>query len=172
MVAPLRRRGVTLMEMIMVLGIVSVLFSIAGPIITNANRQFILTRTKMELQQEARSIMYVITRSLRQARADSIEISRYNASQPFYSKIEYTTEQSSNTLVSNSMTFQQEGTVLYQVLGGSKRVISRNLDYLAFTFPRSDDMGIISVSLTLKKNIYQRQTKALHMASEKVMVMN
>jgi len=171
-----RRGGFTLMEMIMVMGIISVMFAIAAPILTNASRQFILTRTKMELQQEARAIMYIITRSLRQASAETIELSRVDSSQPFYSKIRYTTLHSTSAYVSNSFTFQQEGKVLYQVIvvNGvtNKKVLTRNLDYLAFIFPRTDDMGIISVSLTLKKNIYEGQTKALHMASEKVMVMN
>lgn len=160
------RRGVTLMEMMIVVGIVSTLFMVAAPILNQANKQFILTRTKVELQQEARGTMYVVTRSLRQAQGASITISRANANQPFYSKITFTTEQG-RTLV-----FQQEGKILYQVLSGNKRVLSRNLNYLAFTFPRTDDMGIISVSITLKKDIYEGRSKALHMASEKVRVMN
>jgi len=161
-----RCKGVTLMELMVVIGIVSALFMIGAPMLNQVNRQFILTRTRMELQQEARSVMYVITRNLRQAQADSIIISRANASQPFYSKITFTKEQGT-TLV-----FQQEGTVLYQVINTARRPLSKNLNYLAFTFPRSDELGIISVSLTLQKNIYEGRKKALHMASEKVRVMN
>ena len=161
-----RRKGVTLMELMVVVGIVSTLFMIGAPILNQVNRQFIMTRTRMELQQEARSVMYVITRNLRQAQAASIIISRASTSQPFYSKITFTKEQGT-TLV-----FQQEGTVLYQVINNAKRPLSKNLNYLAFTFPRSDELGIISVSMTLQKNIYEGRTKALHMASEKVRVMN
>ena len=167
------RKGVTLMEMMVVVGIVSALFAVAAPILTQANRQFIMVRTKVELQQEARGIMYTITRALRQAKSDSIVISRADTSQPFYSKITFVREQDASTVVSSTMTFQQEGTVLYQLMGGtSKRVLSRNLNYMAFTFPRSDDMGIISVSITFRKSIYEGKTKALHMASEKVRIMN
>jgi len=125
-----------------------------------------MTRAKVELQQEARATMYIITRALRQSSAASITISRANSSQPFYSKITFTKQQG------ETMAFQQEGVTLYQLINGHRRVLSRNLDYLAFTFPRSDDMGIISVSLTLKKGIYEGRSKALHMASEKVRVMN
>ncbi|MBU4491319.1 MAG: prepilin-type N-terminal cleavage/methylation domain-containing protein [Euryarchaeota archaeon] len=160
------RRGVTLMELLMVVAIISVLFGVAAPILNQANKHFILSRAKVELQQEARSLMYVFTRNLRQARSDSILINRANSNQPFYSKITFTKEQG-DTLV-----FQQEGQSLYQVINGVKRVLSKNLCYLAFTFPRSDDMGIISVSMTLRKNIYEGRTKALHVASEKVRVMN
>ncbi len=161
-----KRLGVTLMELMVVLGIVSALFTVAAPILLQANRQFIMVRTKVELQQEARAVMYIVTRNLRQAQGASIIISRANVSQPFFSKITFTTEKGLTLM------FQQEGTILYQVIGGGKRVLSKNLEYLAFTFPRSDDMGIISVSLTLRKSIYEGKTKALHMASEKVRVMN
>jgi len=167
-----RRRGVTLMEMIIVVGIVSALFGVAAPILLQSNRQFVMVRTKLELQQEARGIMYVLTRTLRQAEGEKIVISRANASQPFYSKITFVKEPAAATVTSSTMTFQQEGSVLYQLFGTDKRVLSRNLEYLAFTFPRTDDMGIISVSITLKKNIYEGKTKSLHMASEKVRVMN
>jgi len=172
MVTARRRKGVTLMELMIVVGIVSTLFAVAAPIILQANRQFIMIRTKMELQQEARAIMYTLTRSLRQAQKDTIILSRANTNQPFYSKIQFTTEQSTSSVVSNTFVFQQEGTVLYQLFGSNKRVLSKNLSYLAFSFPRSDDMSMISVSLTLQKNIYEGRTKALHMASEKVHVMN
>ncbi len=161
------RRGMTLMELMMVLAIISSLFAIAAPLLQQANRMFILTRTRIQLQQEARGIMYVVTRNLRQAQAATIQISRANASQPFYSRITFTKEQGGDPLV-----FQQEGRNLYQLIGGVRRTLSANLSYLAFTFPRSDDMGMISVSITLKKDIYEGRSKALHMASEKVRVMN
>jgi prepilin-type N-terminal cleavage/methylation domain-containing protein len=167
-----KRSGVTLMELMVVLGIVSILFTVAAPILLQANRQFIMVRTKVQLQQEARGIMYVITRALRQAQANSIVITRASTSQPYYSKITFTTEQSSTTLVSNNYVFQQQGMVLYQLINSQQRVLSSNLNYLAFTFPRSDDMSMISVSITLQKGIYEGRTKALHMASEKVRVMN
>lgn len=160
------RRAFTLMEMLMVIGIVSVLFSVAAPILNQANRQFILNRTRVELQQEARSVMYVMTRNLRQATSTSVTLGRANSSQPFYSKITFTKQQGA-TLV-----FQQEGTTLYQLFGASKRPLTKNLKYLAFTFPRSDEMGIISVSITLEKQIFEGRSKALHMASEKVRIMN
>jgi prepilin-type N-terminal cleavage/methylation domain-containing protein len=160
------RRGVTLMELMITVSILSIVFGITEPIFKQANRQFILNRTRVQLQQEARSVMYTITRSLRQAQSSTITITRANASQPFYSRISFTKEQGS-TLI-----FQQEGVYLYQILGGSKRPLSSNLKYLAFTFPRTDDMGIISVSITLEKPIFEGRTKALHMASERVQVMN
>ncbi|MFA7008378.1 MAG: prepilin-type N-terminal cleavage/methylation domain-containing protein [Elusimicrobiales bacterium] len=168
------RRGVTLMELMVVMGIMSALFAVAAPMLNQAVRNFIMARTKVELQQEARGIMYTLTRNLRQAKYESIVISRADANQPFCSKIKFTKD-ATTPGVSPDMVFQQEGSTLYQVIigtGTNKRPLTRNLSYMAFTFPRSDDMGILSVSLTLKKNIYEGRTKALHMASEKVRIMN
>lgn len=166
MVIMRKRLAFTLMEVLLVVGIVSALFGIVAPLLLQANRVFILSRTRVQLQQEARSTMYLLTRNLRQAQSDTIVLSRASSSQPFYSKIEFTKVQGGD------MVFQQEGTVLYQVIGGGKKALTRNLRYLAFTFPRSDDMGIISVSITLEQTIYEGRKKALHMASEKVMIMN
>lgn len=162
------RRSFTLVELIMVLAIISTLAAVGAPMMLQANRNFILSRSRIELQQEARFIMYMLTRSLRQARSATISIDRANNAQPFCSRITFTKEQG------DVLSFQQEGKTLYQRFPDTnlKRKLSGNLDYLAFTFPRSDDMTIISVSLTLRKDIYEGQTKALHMASEKVRVMN
>lgn len=150
----------------LVVAITSAVFAIAAPIMLQANRQFVMNRTRVELQQEARSIMYVITRNLRQAKSSTITSSRANPLQPFYSRISFTKQDG------RQMVFQQEGVYLYNVIGTRKVQLSKNLKYLAFTFPRSDDMGILSVSITLEKNIFEGRKKALHMASEKVRVMN
>ena len=166
-----KRPGVTLMELMITVAILSIVFSIAAPILNQANRQFILNSTRVQLQQEARAVMYIVTRNLRQAQAATITIDRAGATQPFYSRITFTKEAATQG-VSPTLVFQQEGTTLYQVIGGAKKPLSTNLKYLAFTFPRSDDMGIISVSLTLEKKIFEGRTKALHMASEKVRIMN
>ena len=167
MVKSLRRReGYTLTEMLMVVAIIGILASIGARILVQVNRYFIMTSTRSELQREARSLMYVINRNLRQAQNTSVKIDRANTSQPFYSRLTFTKIQGT------TMTFSQSGASLIQTVGSSNKTLTKNLKYLAFTFPRSDDLSIVSVSITLEKSIYQGRTKALHMASEKVRVMN
>jgi Tfp pilus assembly protein PilE len=146
--------------------IVGILAAIGGPLLLQVNRYFILSQARSELQSEARAIMYVVSRELRQAQSNTLRIDRMSNSQPFYSRITFTKVQGLN------MTFHQNGTHIVQIAGNNTKTLSRNLRYLAFSFPRSDDMTIVSVSLTLEKTIYEGRTKALHVASEKVRVMN
>ncbi|MEQ1918670.1 MAG: prepilin-type N-terminal cleavage/methylation domain-containing protein [Elusimicrobiota bacterium] len=160
------RSGFTLTEAMLTVAIVGIMAGMGANMLLQINRYYIMSRTRLDLQREARGIMYVVTRTLRQAQADSIVIDRASASQPFFSRITFMKEQGS------TMSFQQNGANLEQVVGTKTRVLSKNLRYMAFTFPRSDDMGIVSVSMTLQGAIYQGRTKALHMASEKVQVMN
>ncbi|UPT74399.1 MAG: prepilin-type N-terminal cleavage/methylation domain-containing protein [Elusimicrobiota bacterium] len=161
-----RRAGYTMTEMMITVLIVGIVSAMGAGMLLQINRFFMISRTKLDLQREARAIMYVITRNLRQAQSDTITISRNASTQPFFSKITFTKQQGT------TMSFQQNGDNLEQVVGNRTRVLSKSVRYLAFTFPRSDDMGIVSVSMTLENRIYQGRTKALHMASEKVQVMN
>lgn len=160
------RAGYTMPEVLVTVAILGILSGMGASMLLQINRYFIMSRTRLELQREARAIMYVVTRSLRQAQASTITIDRQSATQPFFSKITFTKEQGT------TMTFQQNGGNFEQIVGNKTRVLSKNLRYLAFTFPRSDNMDIISVSMTLQQAIYQGRSKALHMASEKVQVMN
>ena len=150
----------------MSVAIVAIIASVGTQILIQVNRFFILSNARTEIQREARAVMYIVTRELRQAQSNTIVIDRASASQPFYSRITFTTIQG------QTRRFQQNGTRIQQITGSNTKTLSDDLRYLAFTFPRSDDLTIVSVSFTLSKLIYQGQLKTLHMASEKVQVMN
>jgi prepilin-type N-terminal cleavage/methylation domain-containing protein len=161
-----KKTGYTLVELMIVLAIVGILFSVGGPILNTANKNWILSRSRLELQTEARAIMYLMSRNLRQAQYATINISRYNNSQPYYSKITFT------KIDGKTYSFYQNDKQLIMQYGEMKRTLTNNVRYLAFTFPESADMTILSISMTLEKDIYDYQKKALHMASEKVHIMN
>lgn len=166
MVMNRRTAGYSLTELMMVVAILGIISSVGASLLLQTNRYFIMTRTRLDLQREARSAMYVMTRELRQAQSNSIVIDRLSATQPFYSRITFTKIQGT------TMIFRQSGNLLQMIVGNNTRTLSSHVRYLAFSFPRSDDLTIVSVSLTLEESIYQGQSKALHMASEKVQVMN
>ena len=167
-----RRAGYSIVEVMMVVAILGIISSVGAGILLGANRYFIFTRTRGDLQRQSRAAMYVITRELRQAQSSTIVIDRASATQPFYSRITFTKIGAATT-----MTFEQSGNQLLQIAGNClvascRKILASNLSYLAVTFPQSDDMTIVSVSMTLQEATYQGHTKAMHMASEKVQVMN
>jgi hypothetical protein len=53
-----------------------------------------------------------------------------------------------------------------------KSILSKNLVYIAFTFPHTDDPTIVSVSLTMGKSIQLGKKKVLELTIQKVRVMN
>jgi Tfp pilus assembly protein PilW len=162
---PKEGAGTTLIEAMVMLAAVAILAFAGAQLTIQVNRYFMFSTTRIDIQREARAVMYVITREIRQATANSIVINRANANQPPYSQITFDKG-------STAMTFQQNCAKLEQVTGGKTQVLTKNLRFLAFTFSRSDDLTIVSVSFTLSKPIYQGQTKNLHMVSQKVQVMN
>lgn len=160
-----RKAGFTLTELLVTVAIIGIIFSIGPRLFIEVNRFIILHRTKIELQRDARAILEIINKNLRQAYSSTIQIDQVTG-QPYYSRISFT------RLDNRSFTFYQQGTRLIMVSGGVSKTLTESLRYMAFTPPRTEDLTIISVSLTLEKGIYEAKSKALHMASEKVMVMN
>ena len=166
MVRPRGRVGFTFIEAMLTVAVLGILATMSAQILLQVNRYFIMSRTRLDLQREARAVMYVVTRGLRQAQSDSILIDRAATSQPFYSRITLTKIQGT------TMSLNQSGADLVMTVGTKTQTLSKNVRYLAFSFPRSDQLSIVSVSLTLEGLIYEGRKKALHMASEKVRVMN
>ena len=166
-----RRRGYSLLEVMMVVTILGIVSSVGARLLLQANRYFIFTQAKADLQRQARAAMYVITSQLRQAQASTIVIDQA-AGQPYYSRVTFTP-----LGAATSISIEQNGTKLMQLAGtclaaSCQHILATHLLYLAITFSESDNMSIVSVSMTLQENTYQGHTKALHMASEQVQVMN
>ena len=159
------RPGFTLLEAMIVVAVMGIIASVGPALLVQANRFFMLSRVRADLQGQARGIMYVITRELRQAQSTTITIDQAS-NQPYYSRINFTNQNGTN------MIFYQNGNRLMQQVGNNVHTLTTSLTYMAFSFPRSDNMSIVSVSMTLQQTIYQGQTKALHMASQQVRVMD
>jgi prepilin-type N-terminal cleavage/methylation domain-containing protein len=161
----LSRRGVTLVELMVVTAIIGIIMAIVPKMYLQTRRFFFLSNSRLELQRDSRMIMSQITRELRQADSDTIVIDRYGA-QPNYSKIAFT-DVNNRTVVC-----YQSGKNLNMAISGGTKTLTTNLRYVSFALPRSNDMSIVSVAITLEKGTYEGRTKFLHMASEKVRVMN
>jgi hypothetical protein len=161
----INNKGWTIAEMAMVAAVIGIVAMIGPQLINQTTKVFVLSKAKLELQREARAAMYLITRELRQAQSNTITIDQLNG-QPYYSRIRFTKIQNVNVSIA------QKNNAILLTIGNDTTTLSQNLNYLSFTFPRSDDMTIVSVALTLQEQIYGGLFKALHMASERVRVMN
>lgn len=158
------RNGYTLMEAMMVITIIGIVVFIGPQFIIHTTRFLQLHTAKIEIQRDARLSLDLINRFLRQAVGSTVAIGQAPG-QPPYSRIRFTTFEGQDLI------FYQDGTTLYKV-AQSTVVISKNLEFIAFTYPRSDDPTIISVAMTMSKATYQGGSKALELSIEKVRIMN
>lgn len=162
-----KNKGWTLVELMIIIAMFGILSLSISSLFLQIWRFYRITHVQKELQEEARMIMEVIMRNLRNGISNTIVISRYDNQQPPYSKIDF------YTIDGSSVSYYQIGRNLYQKVAGTQtKVLSRSVTYFAITFPRSYELNIISIALTLERDLYDIRRKALHMASEKVMVMN
>lgn len=170
MKAKKKRTGFTLMELMIVVGIMGVLV-LAAPKTFIRVYQFVqLMMAKVEIQKNARGALANINRDLRQAVASSITVDSVSGMPP-HSRITFDKYNSAGGI--DQVSYFQNGNRLYQATGGGTgKMIADNLRYIAFTYPRTDDDTILSISITFEKATYEGGTKALQMAVEKVRIMN
>ncbi|MEK7745066.1 MAG: prepilin-type N-terminal cleavage/methylation domain-containing protein [Elusimicrobiota bacterium] len=160
-------RGWTLTEVMVVVAIMGILTTMAPNIMIQMTRFFRQNRARVEIQRDARTALDIINRNLRQAQASTVTVSQQSG-QPPYSRVDFTKYSGTTTA---KLAFYQSGTELVMVSVGT-RTISKNLRYLSFTYPRTDDDNIVSVSITMETGSYEGKTKALQLSVEKVRIMN
>ena len=164
------KKGYTLMELMVVVAIMGVLLLASPRIFKNAFRFVRLSFARAEIQKNARGSLSNINRELRQAQASSIVIDEL-AGMPPHSRITFTRYRPDGS--TRKISYYQNGRKLYlSVAGADGKMIADKLKYIAFSYPKTDDDSIVSVSLTFEKETYEGASKALQMAVEKVRVMN
>jgi prepilin-type N-terminal cleavage/methylation domain-containing protein len=173
MVKPIKRRsqlGFTLTEAMLVVALIGILAGIAAPLIMNLTNFWRQTTARNDIERDVRSSLDMINRFLRQARRITVVIDQASG-QPPYSRITFQTEKG------QTVSFYQAANDLMMSLtesGGSARVsrLSERLGFIAFTYPRTDDVSIISVAMTMQAPTYLGGKKALQLSIQKVRVMN
>jgi prepilin-type N-terminal cleavage/methylation domain-containing protein len=164
-----KSRGYTLVEVTIVVALLGIVSLVAPRLFLQVTRFIRMSRAQYEIQRDSKTALATINRSLRQAEASTISITN-NTGQPPYSKITFEKYVSDTT--SRTITFYQAADKLYMQDENGTRVVCENLRYIAFTYPRTDDDNILSVSITMEKATFQGRTKALQLAVEKVRIMN
>lgn len=159
-------RGITLVELIIVVLVVGILATMAARILTGGIKFWFLNLARAEIQRDARTSIDLMNRTLRQAKASTIIIDRLNTNQPPCSRIYF--EDAKN----NQISYYQDGIILQHMTNGTTNYLARNLHHVAFVYPKTDDDKIISISISFEKATYDSKTKALQLSVEKVRIMN
>lgn len=166
--APHRARsswGYTLTEAMLTVAIVGVLAMVAVPLLVNTTNFWRQTTARNDIERDVRVSLDVINRMVRQAQKSTVTVDQVSGQPPF-SRITFT------TIDGRIISFYQTGSILYQKFGDSISVLSRNVGFIAFSYPRTDDTTIISVALTAQAATYRGGSKALQLSIQKVRVMN
>ncbi len=166
--APRRRPGYTLPEALMVVAIMGILASTAAPLMVRITNFWRQTAARSDIERDVRSALETINRFLRQAKKKTVVIDQV-AGQPPFSRITFIPEKG------GAVRFYQDGNKLWMVLSSATTttsMLSDRLGYIAFTYPKTDDVSIISVAMTMQAPTYLGGKKALQLSIQKVRVMN
>lgn len=158
-------RGYSLAEVLVTVAILSILASVAAPLLIQMTNFWRQTTARYEIQRDARASLDRIDRFLRQAQGGTVVLDQVSG-QPPYSRATFTSIQG------QAISFYQTGGTLYMKLGNNVSTLSQRLGYIAFTYPRTDDTSIISVALTMQSPTYRGGKKALQLSIQKVRIMN
>ncbi len=164
-----RRRGYTLMELMVTVAILGTVVTVAGPLFLQTTNFWRLTSARYTIQRDVRTSLDTINRFTRQAQSGTVVIDSAPG-QPPCSRLQFEYENAFGSVV--PVSFYQQGKKLYMNNNGNVSMLSDSLAYIAFTYPRTDDTSIISVALTMQSPTYRGGKKALQLSIQKVRIMN
>lgn len=152
-------------EMLLTVAIIGVVAGVGAPLLTQMTNFWRQTTARNVIDQDVRASIDTINRFLRQAQSDTVVIDAASG-QPPDSRITFTSIQG------QTVSFYQSGNKLYMRLGIVVSTLSSNMAYIAFTYPRTDDISIVSVAITAQASTFRGGKKALQLSIQKVRIMN
>ena len=159
------RAGYSLTEVMLVVAILGIMATVGPTMMIQMQNFFMMTSARYEIQRDARTTLDTVNRYLRQAVATTVIMDTPTGQGPF-SRIRF------QHVDGRYMEFRQSGSKLIQVIGTAESVVSSNLIYIAFTYPHTDDISILSVSITMGKAVQLGRRKVLELTIQKIRVMN
>lgn len=165
-------KGVTLIELMLVVVILGILFSVGSNLLLTGWKFTRLSQAKTEIQRDARTCLGLMHLNLRETKYTSVAIYKFGVNNPPCSLISFT------NIDGDEISYYQDGNKLYQKIKRSGETqyftnrLAENLRYISFAYPRTDDETIISVSLCFERATYAGEAKALQLSVEKVRLMN
>lgn len=158
------RSGFTLLEAALTVSILSIV-ALLGPRLLRLTETFFNQGlARAEVQRNLRAALDQMDRSLRQASASTVSIAQDSGELPL-SRISFTMPD--GTLV----VYKLKGRKLQRLVGAQTAVLAENVEYLAFTYPRSDDDTVLSIAMTVDRRTYTGRT-SVHGGLPNVRIMN
>ena len=159
------KKGYTLLELMLTVAIIGIVGGMSAPLLTQMTNFWPQTSARNTIQRDVRHSLDLMNRFIRQGQSGTVVIDAA-ANQPSCSRITFTSIQG------QTVSFYQEGNKLHMRLSDNISTLSNSIAYIAFTYPRSDDVSLISVSLTAQSSTYRGGKKALQLSIQKVRIMN
>jgi len=160
-----RKRGYTLMEVLMVVAILGIVGGMGAPLLMQMTNFWRQTTARNAIQRDVRTTLDLINRFARQAKSATVVIDAAPG-QPPCSRVTYTSVQG------ETVSFFQTGNKLFMSMAGKTSMLSENIAYISFTYPRTDDITLLSVAVTAQAATYRGGKKALQLSIQKVRIMN
>lgn len=158
-------KGYTLTEAMITVAIIGGISAASAPLLLRVTNFWRQTTARSVIERDVRSSMDTFNRFARQAQSATVIIDSA-AGQPPSSRITFTNIQG------QTVSFFQSGNKLYMTVAGKRSMLSSNIAYIAFTYPRTDDTTLISVAMTTQAATYLGGRKALQLSIQKVRIMN
>lgn len=162
-------RGFTLTEMLLVVSIIGIVASLGSILLVQFQNFYFSANAHNTVQRDARQSLDAINRMLRQAVGSSIVIYTPRISgnyQGAFSGISF------NTVEGSQVSFYQNGNQLIEKVGNNVSVLSRNLAYLAFSFPNTSQPTIVNVALSMSQNVQLGRKQVFELSNQSVGIMN
>ncbi len=147
------------------IALLGILSAGSAPLLVQMTNFIQQTSARNNIQRDVRSSLDVIGRFTREAQNSTVVIDQV-LGQPPASRITFTNVQG------QTVSFYQNNNKLFMTVGNGKSLLTSRLAYIAFTYPRSDDVTLLSVAVTIQEPTYLGARKALQLSIQKVRVMN
>ena len=168
MIMKMDKKGVTLTEMMVGIGIIIIISGIGGLIYIRAYRQWRQQSIQTEVQQQARIALDNMVRNLQEAKASTVAISYYSGQSPtlYYSKISFT------NVNNDTFEYYQSGINLHQKKNGVSYQITNNLKCLYFYYPNSSRKDLVGINVTMEKTAYESSVRTVQLIGKAVQIRN
>ena len=163
-------KGLTIIELLITTAIIGIISLVLAQMYFQGFRTWRQNKARIDVQRDARTMLDLINKNLRQAQAGTITISRNSAGDPPCSKISFIGLQRGTTA---QMSYYQNGLKLYHSIGcGEAHQLGKNVRVLSFATMESGDEASVNIGLCLEEKTYAEGTKTSKLSVQIVRIMN